>query len=63
MSSKTLLTVVLRGALCFTGTGFAGAAMISVNPSKDNTLYQYVPADGDLSNGAGFQFFAQLPQI
>jgi hypothetical protein len=27
-------------------------------PSKDNTLYQYVPAEGDLSNGAGFHFFA-----
>jgi hypothetical protein len=32
--------------------------MITINPSKDNTLYQYVPADGDLSNGAGFHFFA-----
>jgi hypothetical protein len=27
-------------------------------PSKDNTLYQYFPAEGDLSNGAGFHFFA-----
>ena len=27
-------------------------------PSKDNTLYQYFPAEGDLSNGAGLHFFA-----
>jgi len=27
------------------------------NPSKDNTLYEYVPADGDLSNALGNHFF------
>ena len=27
-------------------------------PSKDNTLYEYDPAEGDHSNGAGFHFFA-----
>lgn len=36
----------------------AGAAMVSVMPSKDNTLYEYDPAEGDHSNGAGFHFFA-----
>jgi hypothetical protein len=40
------------------GTNLASAATISITPSKDNTLYQYVPADGDRSNGAGFHFFA-----
>jgi hypothetical protein len=32
--------------------------MISIFPSKDNTLYEYDPAEGDHSNGAGFHFFA-----
>jgi hypothetical protein len=32
--------------------------MISINPTKDNTLYEYNPSEGDLSNGAGFHFFA-----
>src|SRR5438105_991401 len=31
--------------------------MISINPSKDNTLYQYNPNEGDLSNALGFHFF------
>jgi hypothetical protein len=35
----------------------ANAAIINITPSKDNTLYQYIPADGDRSNGAGFHFF------
>ena len=30
---------------------------ISINPSKDNTLYEYVAADGDRSNGVGDYFF------
>lgn len=32
--------------------------MISIFPNKDNTLYEYDPAEGDTSNGAGFHFFA-----
>ena len=34
------------------------AGMTIVTPSKDNTLYEYDPAEGDHSNGAGFHFFA-----
>ena len=34
------------------------AGIIVINPSKDNTLYEYDPAEGDQSNGAGFHFFA-----
>jgi hypothetical protein len=34
------------------------ADVININPVKDNTLYEYVPADGDLSNGIGDYFFA-----
>src|SRR5438067_6413921 len=37
--------------------GFAIAETININPSKDNTLYEYVPADGDLSNALGDHFF------
>ena len=40
------------------GSQTAQAAVLSLNPSKDNTLYEYVPADGDRSNGAGDRFFA-----
>jgi FtsP/CotA-like multicopper oxidase with cupredoxin domain len=35
----------------------ASAVTIDINPSKDNTLYEYVPADGDLSNALGLHFF------
>src|SRR3970040_375720 len=38
--------------------GPAAAASVNLSPSKDNTLYEYVPADGDRSNGAGTRFFA-----
>jgi hypothetical protein len=58
MRSKTLLTAAVAAAISFTGTGLASANIISINPSKDNTLYEYDPAEGDHSNGAGFHFFA-----
>lgn len=35
----------------------AEAATVVINPSKDNTLYEYVVADGDRSNGAGIRMF------
>jgi hypothetical protein len=40
------------------GPSLAIADVININPIKDNTLYQYVPAEGDLSNALGFHFFA-----
>jgi len=40
------------------GVSSTSAAIIVINPSKDNTLYEYGPAEGDHSNGAGFHFFA-----
>jgi hypothetical protein len=55
---KTYLAFLITGVLVCVGAKFASAASISIFPSKDNTLYQYVPADGDRSNGAGFHFFA-----
>jgi hypothetical protein len=36
----------------------ASAAIISIMPSKDNTLYEYDPAEGDTSNALGNHFFA-----
>ncbi len=57
-TSKILLAVTLAGALAGIVAGSASAGMISINPSKDNTLYEYDPSEGDLSNGAGFHFFA-----
>ena len=38
--------------------GSANAAIINITPSKDNTLYEYNPADGDRSNALGLHFFA-----
>ena len=58
MKAKGLLTAVLAGAIGYAGMGSASANIINITPSKDNTLYQYNPAEGDLSNGAGFHFFA-----
>jgi hypothetical protein len=34
------------------------ADIININPVKDNTLYQYDPAEGDQSNALGNHFFA-----
>jgi spore coat protein A len=45
-------------ALAGSASSLAIADVININPVKDNTLYEYVPADGDLSNGIGDYFFA-----
>lgn len=58
MTSKTLLTSALVAAIGYTCTTLASANIINIMPSKDNTLYEYDPAEGDHSNGAGFHFFA-----
>jgi hypothetical protein len=57
-SSKILLALILAAALGCTAATLTMAATISIMPSKDNTLYEYDPAEGDHSNGAGFHFFA-----
>lgn len=56
-ASKTLLTLVLAAALTFIGAGLASAATISIMPSKDNTLYEFDPDEGDFSNALGIHFF------
>ena len=57
-SSKISLALILTTALGWAAASSASAAMISIFPCKDNTLYEYDPAEGDHSNGAGFHFFA-----
>src|SRR6266571_7982388 len=54
---KSYSALLFALALACIGPGLADAAMISINPSKDNTLYQYNPNEGDLSNALGFHFF------
>jgi hypothetical protein len=58
MRSKTLLAAAVAAAISYAGTGLASANTISITPSKDNTLYEYDPADGDTSNALGFHLFA-----
>jgi hypothetical protein len=55
---KTLRALTLAGVLGGMGLRLASAASIDINPIKDNTLYEYVPADGDRSNALGDYFFA-----
>jgi hypothetical protein len=57
ITSKTLLAIILTTAFGFIANS-ANAAIINITPSKDNTLYEYDPADGDTSNALGFHFFA-----
>jgi hypothetical protein len=49
---------MLAAAFVSFGPGLAIADIININPIKDNTLYEYVPADGDRSNALGNHFFA-----
>ena len=58
MTTFKALVTVLLGSLSCIGVGLASGAIINIMPSKDNTLYEYDPAEGDHSNGAGFHFFA-----
>ncbi len=62
-NSKTLHALILTVGLIFIGAGLASALTISIMPSKDNTLYDYDPAEGDHSNGAGFHFFAGVTSM
>jgi len=58
MTCKILLPFVIATALVGIGPNLAIAQLANINPVKDNTLYEYDPADGDLSNALGFHFFA-----
>src|SRR5438094_4632946 len=54
---RSCLALMLAAALGGIAPNLARAETININPSKDNTLYEYVPADGDLSNALGDHFF------
>src|SRR5437868_938716 len=55
--AKILLPLVIATTLGAIGPSVAIADVININPIKDNTLYEFVPADGDRSNALGFHFF------
>src|SRR6266480_2608634 len=54
---RPCLALMLAVALGGIAPNLARADVINISPSKDNTLYEYVPP-GDLSNGVGIHFFA-----
>jgi len=54
---RLFLALMLAAALGSIAPNLARADSININPIKDNTLYEYVPADGDLSNALGNHFF------
>src|SRR5437660_7077831 len=56
--AKILLPLVIATTLGAIRPSVAIADIININPIKDNTLYEFVPAEGDLSNALGFHFFA-----
>src|SRR6058998_1843099 len=56
--AKILLPLVIATTLGAIGPSVAMADIININPIKDNTLYEYDPAEGDVSNALGFHFFA-----
>src|ERR1043166_8468758 len=58
MGHRRLLTLAVATALGFLGGNLASAGTVNINPSKDNTLYEYNPDDGDRSNALGMHFFA-----
>jgi hypothetical protein len=56
-SYRSWLALTLTAALTYTAASSVSAAIINIFPIKDNTLYEYNPAEGDLSNALGNHFF------
>lgn len=56
--STMLLPLVIATVLGEICPSSAIAQLANINPIKDNTLYQYDPAEGDVSNALGQHFFA-----
>jgi len=52
-----LVPLIFAAALGGIAPSLASATTININPSKDNTLYQFVAVDGDRSNGVGTRLF------
>jgi hypothetical protein len=57
-ASKILCPLLLAIAFSAAGPSLAIADIININPIKDNTLYEFDPAEGDVSNALGNHFFA-----
>src|SRR5206468_6030183 len=57
---KTLVPLILAALLGGIAPTLASATTININPSKDNTLYEFVSVDGDRSNALGDHFFAGM---
>ena len=47
MDRKRLFALVVAAALGYLGSSLASAGTVNINPSKDNTLYEYDPLDGE----------------
>jgi hypothetical protein len=58
MDRKRLFALAVAAALGTLEADLVNAGIVNINPSKDNTLYEYDPLDGDRSNALGFHFFA-----
>jgi len=58
MGRGRLIALVVAAAFGYLGCTLARAGTVNINPSKDNTLYEYDPLNGDKSNALGFHFFA-----
>jgi hypothetical protein len=56
----TLVPLMLAALLGGIAPSLATATTININPSKDNTLYEFVSVDGDRSNALGDHFFAGM---
>ena len=57
-SSKISRALILTASLGCIAASSLNAAIINIMPSKDNTLYEFDPKEGDFSNALGFHFFA-----
>src|SRR5215216_2191489 len=55
---KILLAILFMTTLSFVAATPATANIINITPSKDNTLYEYDPLEGDMSNALGLHFFS-----
>jgi hypothetical protein len=60
---ETLVPLIFAAVLGGIAPTLASATTININPIKDNTLYEFVPLDGDLSNGVGDHFFAGMTAL
>ncbi len=58
MKTKAFLVLTLASALACTAANSVSAAIINITPSKDNTLYEYDPADGDTNTAIGLHVFS-----